>query len=74
MAERGACGCVTHKGKFINVCEEHREHPNAETLRLLMALFDAVQKDACSKTYCALGRGGMVHLAWLAVRAHLDVE
>ena len=22
--ERGNCGCVTHNGRFVNVCEEHR--------------------------------------------------
>ena len=38
----------------------------AEELAPLVALYEAVEKDECSATYCACQRGGMIHFAWLA--------
>ena len=34
-------------------------------------LYEAVEKDECSATYCAGQRGGMVHNAWYSVRDKL---
>lgn len=59
-------------GEIIAGLEQERDEAEArvkEELDALRALFDAVEKDECSTTYCAQGRGGMVHTAWLAVHA-----
>ncbi len=54
---------------FLSLCDEV-QRLRAENDALL-GLYTAVGNDECSVTYCAGGRGGLVHQAWEAARAVL---
>jgi len=44
MAERGECGCVTHNGRFVTVCEQHRDPEGRKILLEMKRQMDT--KDA----------------------------